>query len=226
MATKSLLNPMRLAITAAGLAVAIIGVLLLLNWWMVSCGRLACDVRPAWAAAEASTPDSCPPNVKAAASDAVWARGIHDNLPDWRPADPASRRPADKTTGWFFAEGVATETIVSGEGSKADPDPLWQEAAKLLAAAPDIQLPSPRAPHPVASHAETKAVVWMRQNQITYSVAVINNKSGPCGEETDPPYKCTDAIRAILPVGSTLVVWWWSADKGQMISATYEGTAT
>lgn len=99
MSTRSMLSPMRLMVTAAGLAVAIIGVLLLLNWWMVSCGRLACDVRPAWAAAEASTPDSCPPDIKAAATDAVWAKGVYDNLPAWQPRDPATRRPADKTTG-------------------------------------------------------------------------------------------------------------------------------
>ncbi|HEV2782125.1 MAG TPA: DddA-like double-stranded DNA deaminase toxin [Actinophytocola sp.] len=217
---------MRLLITAAGLAVALIAVLLLLNWWMVSCGRLACDIKPAWAAAEASTPDSCPPNLKAAASDAVWARGVYDNLPAWRPADPATHRPADKTTGWFFAEGFSTRKLISGEGSKAEPDPLWQEAVNLLGAAQGVaHPPNPRAPHPAASHSETKAAVWMRQNKITYAVAVINNTRGPCGQEAPQDYPCTAAIPAILPVGSTMVVWWWAAQDGHMTSATYEGTA-
>lgn len=220
MSTKSLLSPMRLLITAAGLAVVIIGVLLLMNWWMVSCGRLACDVRPAWAAAAADTPDSCPPNIRAAASDAVWARGVYDNLPAWSTDPQTGRKP--KTTGWFFADGHATNELTSGEGSKTDPDPLWQEAATLLAG----QAPNPRAPHPVASHAEPKAAVWMRQNQITYVVAVINNTDGPCGQEEPQPYACTAAVRAILPAGSTMVVWWWSQRDGRMVSATYEGTAT
>jgi hypothetical protein len=217
-ATRSMLSPMRLLITAAGLAVVIIGVLLLLNWWMVSCGRLACDVKPAWAAAEASTPGSCPPNIKAAATDAVWAHGVYDNLPAWQDGG--------KTTGWFFAEGEATEKLTSGEGTKAEPDPLWQEAVKLLAAAPGIEQPHPLAAHPAASHSETKAAVRMRQNKVTYAVAVINNRLGPCGQERDQPLGCTSAVRAILPVGSSMVVWWWSDRDGRMVSATYEGTAT
>lgn len=222
-----MLSPMRLTVTAAGLAVAIIGVLLLLNWWTVSCGRLACDVRPAWAAAEASTPDSCPPDVKAAATDAVWAKGVYDNLPDWQPADPPGRRTADKTSGWFFAEGFATEKLTSGEGSKTAPDPLWQEAIKLLTSAPGINQPNPLAAHPAASHAEVKAVVWMRQNKITYTVAVINNRGGPCGEENPvDPYTCAAVVRAILPVGGTMVVWWWSEKDGRMVSVTYEGAGT
>jgi hypothetical protein len=121
---------------------------------------------------------------------------------------------------------VSTETIISGEGSKADPDPLWQEAVKLLAAAPGVlQPPNPQAPYPAASHSETKAAVWMRQNKITYAVAVINNTGGPCGQEDPKDYPCTAAILAILPVGSTMVVWWWSAQDGHMSSATDEGTA-
>jgi len=211
-----MLSPMRLLITAAGLAVAIIGSLLLLNWWMVSCGRLACDIKPAWAAAEASTPDSCPPDLKSAATDATWAKGIYDNLP--------ARVPGDKTAGWFFADSTPTKKLVSGEGSRDAPDELWMKAKKLLAAAPIAQ--PPVGDHPAASHAETKAAVWMRQNKITYVVAVINHQKGPCGEEKpDNPYTCTVAVRAILPVGSTLVVWWWSEQDGRMTSATYEGTS-
>jgi hypothetical protein len=214
-----MLSPMRLLITAAGLAVVIIGSLLLLNWWMVSCGRLACDIKPAWAAAEASTPDSCPPDLKAAAADATWAKGIYDNLPTWREESP-------KTTGWFFADGSATNELVSGEGSRNDPDKLWEEAKRVLAAAPIAQPPR-GAPHPAASHVETKAAVWMRQNKLNYAVAVINHPRGPCGEaKPDDQYTCTSAVRAILPVGTRMVVWWWSDRDGHMTSASYEGTAT
>jgi hypothetical protein len=116
--------------------------------------------------------------------------------------------------------------LTSGEGSRTDPDPLWQEAAKLLATAPGINQPNPRAPYPVASHAEPKGAVWMRQNKITYTVVVINNTDGPCGQERPEKFACTQAVRAILPVGSTMVVWWWSDQDNRMASATYEGTAT
>jgi hypothetical protein len=214
-----MLSPMRLLITAAGLAVVIIGSLLLLNWWMVSCGRLACDIKPAWAAAEASTPDSCPPDLKAAATDATWARGIVDNLP--------TRQPRTKTIGWLFTDGVATQHLTSGQGSRDNPDALWLEAKKLLAAAPVDQ---PRGgAHPAASHVESKSAVWLRQNKITYAVLVINHRKGPCGEEEDQaedPYTCAVVVRAILPVGTTMVVWWWSDQDGRMVSVSYEGAAT
>jgi hypothetical protein len=71
----------------------------------------------------------------------------------------------------------------AAKAANADPDPLWQEAVKLLAATQGIQRPPFGAAHPAASHSETKAVVWMRQSKITYVVAVINNRRGPCGEE-------------------------------------------
>jgi hypothetical protein len=42
------------------------------------------------------------------------------------------------------------------------------------------------------------------QNKITYAVAVINNREGPCGEQDpDARFPCTAAIPAILPVGRT-----------------------
>jgi hypothetical protein len=65
----------------------------------------------------------------------------------------------------------------------------------------------------------------MRTNKISYGVVVINNREGPCGEEGEQVHACTDAVPAILPVGSTLVVWWWSDQLGRMTSATYEETA-
>lgn len=213
------------ATSLAGVVVLAAVLFVLWNLWVTSCGRLACSGEPAWWASEAAA-DSCPPDVHTAASDQAWAYSIREELPSWRPADPATRRPADKTTGWYFADGLPTEAITSGEGSKTEPDPLWTDAVKLLAEARGIaQPPNPRAPHPAASHSETKAAVWMKQSDVTYAVAVINNTGGPCGQERPQLYSCTDAVSAILPVGSTMVVWWWSAEEGRMVSATYEGTA-
>ena len=38
-------------------------------------------------------------------------------------------------------------------------------------------------------------------------VVVINNADGPCGVDPQGPFTCAVAVRAILPEGSTLVVW-------------------
>jgi hypothetical protein len=159
--------------------------------------------------------DSCPSDVRAAASDAAWAADVFESLPD--------RELRGKTTGMWFADGVVTETVVSGQKIDNDDDPLWVEAKNLLAAA-GIAHP-PVGAHPAASHVETKAAVWMRQQGVTYAVAVINNRTGPRGEETLALFGCSSAVPALLPAGSTVVVWWWSNRAGTMKSTTYEGTA-
>ncbi|HEV8562078.1 MAG TPA: DddA-like double-stranded DNA deaminase toxin [Actinophytocola sp.] len=97
----------------------------------------------------------------------------------------------------------------------------------MLAAAP-VDQPRRGASHPAASHVEAKAAVWLRQNKITYAVLVINHRKGPCGEQedqADDPYTCAVVVRAILPVGTTMVLW-WSDQDGRMVSVSYEGAAT
>jgi hypothetical protein len=58
----------------------------------------------------------------------------------------------------------------------------------------------------VAGHVEAKAAALMRYAEDRYGVLVINNPAGPC------PYAsnigCENAMRLILPKGSTIVVWW------------------
>jgi len=206
---------MRKTVTSImGLAVAVAVMFVLWNLWVTSCGRLACSGEPAWWGSVASA-DSCPPDAHAAASSADWAVDTFESLPE--------REPRGKTTGMWFADSVATKTIVSGQKIDNEDDPLWLEAKNLLAAA-GIAHP-PVGAHPAAAHAETKAAVWMRQQGISYAVAVINNRTGPCGEETPAPFGCSSAVPALLPTGSTMVVWWWSDRAGTMKSTTYEGTA-
>ena len=47
----------------------------------------------------------------------------------------------------------------------------------------------------------------MRNNGDAYGVLVINNPDGPCRYASGPG-GCDMAIQLILPVGSTIVVWW------------------
>lgn len=57
-----------------------------------------------------------------------------------------------------------------------------------------------------AGHVEPKAAAMMRTAGQVKGVLLINNPGGPC------PYAsgigCGQAMRLILPVGSTIVVWW------------------
>lgn len=64
---------------------------------------------------------------------------------------------------------------------------------------------NPRATYyPAAQHVESQYAMWMRQNGITDATVVMNNTEGVCGGI----YGCQSAITAILPEGSTMIVWY------------------
>ncbi|WP_210408057.1 DddA-like double-stranded DNA deaminase toxin [Allokutzneria sp. NRRL B-24872] len=168
---------------------------------------------------------------------ALTAPPIPTSPEDWQPAErsvsvphPARRYSADGpgqgvdlalTREWSAAVASAlpertsprtTGVCVLGDGSHVritscrDEDAA--QAELLLLNSPHF--PPPRVPDggfAVADHVETKIAHRMRRLGITHAVVVLNNRV--CGGI----YSCTDAVRAILPLGYTLVVWQPGSDR-------------
>ncbi|MGQ0840904.1 DddA-like double-stranded DNA deaminase toxin [Actinokineospora sp.] len=167
----------------------------LLNFgYAPSCGRFSCSYVPSWwpQAHADSGGGSCPDNITAAANDAEWAA---DQIKSLRESD------AKVTTGVFYEPDGTKHTYRSGYDGHSD------RAEKALRAA-GVDFP-PAGQHPAAAHVETKIAAIMRENNITYGVAVINNERGPCGADptSERRFSCGVAVPAILPEGSTLAVW-------------------
>ncbi|MFF2425317.1 DddA-like double-stranded DNA deaminase toxin [Streptomyces mirabilis] len=67
--------------------------------------------------------------------------------------------------------------------------------------------------YPAAQHVESQYAMWMRQNGVTNATVVINKAEGVCGG----PYGCLRAVKAILPEGSRMTVWYPDALKPEVI---------
>ncbi|GAB3443635.1 hypothetical protein GCM10027436_30800 [Actinophytocola sediminis] len=178
----------------------------LLNFvYAPSCGRFACGYEPSWwpqASADSATGDGCPDGLHDAANDAEWAA---DRLTSLKDAD------AKVTTGLFFDADGTEHAIGSGFDEDAD---LAEQALRGVG----VEFP-PVGRHPAAAHVETKIAALMRENAITYGVVVINNPRGPCGADpaSERRFSCGVAVPAILPAGSTLVVWFPGAVEAVML---------
>ncbi|GAA4932472.1 DddA-like double-stranded DNA deaminase toxin [Streptomyces coeruleoprunus] len=74
----------------------------------------------------------------------------------------------------------------------------------FLKSSPHAARPRAGAEHTAATHVETKIAWRMREHGITHADVVINNSGGVCRG----PFSCDQAVRAILPRGSTMTVWY------------------
>nr|WSY52134.1 DNRLRE domain-containing protein [Streptomyces sp. NBC_00886] len=73
---------------------------------------------------------------------------------------------------------------------------------------------NPRATYyPAAQHVESQYAMWMRENGIPSATVVMNNTEGVCGGM----YGCQSAIKAILPEGSSMSVWYPGATEPVII---------
>ncbi|MER5312950.1 DddA-like double-stranded DNA deaminase toxin [Streptomyces sp. NPDC002773] len=87
--------------------------------------------------------------------------------------------------------------LMSGEH-----DSLYGRADELLKSSGHELYPyKAKGAYSIASHVETKYAAFMKDNGIQNASVVINN-SGVCKSY----WNCTNAVEAILPVGSTLKV--------------------
>jgi hypothetical protein len=67
--------------------------------------------------------------------------------------------------------------------------------------------------YPAAQHVEAQYAMWMRQNGITDATVIINKVGGVCGGM----YGCDKAVKAILPRGSTMTVWYPGAQEPEVL---------
>lgn len=175
----------------------ILVVAVIVCWWLLPWGD---DPFACGAAIADETSDECPSNLSEAADNQQWA--------EQRIAAIIDKK---RTTGLFFW-GDGNKSFVSGED---------EDAERAVDAMKDAGLPFPErgAPHPAAAHVETKIAAWMVEEDIVRGVVVINNERGPCGADGQGPFTCAVAVRAILPKGSSLAVWF----PGAVESVTLEG---
>ncbi|MDX3854369.1 DddA-like double-stranded DNA deaminase toxin [Streptomyces sp. AK02-01A] len=139
---------------------------------------------------------------------------VLDELPERTPTDK-------RTTGRLLDEngdpipelppGIeemkSGEKWYDGENNSYD-DPLWAEAQRRLFGKKGFPA-SKNAKYKASSHVETKYAVWMDQKGIKNATVVINNNAGVC----DKAQNCIDAVAVILPVGSTLTVYFPGGKK-------------
>jgi SCP1.201-like deaminase len=159
-------------------------VIAVLAWIFVvpSCSTtFGCESAPATAHADSG---SCPDDIDDAAEDADWAA---DRI--------ASIKDEPITTGLLYDEdGYEQELDSKQSGPHFDLAltylrPLFRNAARQA-----------------AGHVEAKAAALMRNADMDQAVLVINNPRGVCDYAAG--IGCDGVVEAVLPEGTTLVVWW------------------
>lgn len=127
-----------------------------------------------------------------AAHDRRWVEQIRKRLPRWE---------GGQTTGFGYDRDGTEFRITSGREDIS-------ESARLTLHNSDRFTPhSDRGAPTMITHVETKYAQMMREAGQTYGVIVLNN--AVCNMDTG----CGAAVRAILPLGSVLVVWQPGATK-------------
>ncbi|GLZ78406.1 hypothetical protein Afil01_32130 [Actinorhabdospora filicis] len=85
---------------------------------------------------------------------------------------------------------------------------------EFLMGSPHIENPRAGAPHPAASHVETKIAWAMRNRPVTHAVVVINNPTGVCRGI----YSCSNAVPAILRSDQSMTVMFPSANGWSQVT--------
>jgi hypothetical protein len=172
-------------------------------WFVISYyhgnGQFGCQVDLSAAHAD---DNSCPATLGQAANDAQWAA-----------ARIATIVREHVTTGLLYDEDGHEEKIVSGRNGSA-----YQSVLRYLAPYPDTVVRDRPKGVDAAGHVEPKATAIMRESELTFGVLVINNPTGPCSYASGQG--CGVIMQLILPVRSTIVVWWPGGGHG-----TFQGRA-
>lgn len=107
-----------------------------------------------------------------------------------------------------------------GNDVKSGSDSATSDIDKFLKDSPNIENTRARSGkllnQPAATHVETKYAWWLRQQEntgIKDVTVVINNAKGVCGY----PFGCQSAVRAILPRGTTMRVWYPGATEPEVL---------
>lgn len=191
-----------------GIAVMAAVLWLLLNFvYAPSCGRFACSFEPAWIPQAQADSGSCPDGIAQAANDADWAAN--------RIASIADRKP---TVGRFYDSDGMEHSFDSQRGADAD---------KALKVGRDVGVFPPSGRPNAVDHVEVKVAAAMRDSEETAGVLVINNPGGPClldDEGTVAPMSCLAYLPRLLPVDTTLTVWWPDPGGGTPHKQTFVGS--
>ncbi|KGI82317.1 hypothetical protein IL38_06185 [Actinopolyspora erythraea] len=127
--------------------------------------------------------------------DHSWIEQVRQRLPE---------HTGGQTTGLTYDQDGTELTETSGREEVSDRARLTPHNSTLFPA-------DDRGAPAVSTHVETKYAQRMRERGQTHGVVVLNNRICP-GEQN-----CEAAVAAILPQGSTLVVWQPGASRPKEI---------
>ncbi len=185
------------------IGVIVFGLSYVAGHWPSGCGSTGVAV------AHADT-GGCPTTVQGLAEDSSWAQQRVQSL-------AGQPETAGKLYSTGLVGGFQVRTFSSGYNADAT------RADHVIADAGIV--PAGRSLN-VAAHVEVQAAAFMRAEDITYAVLVINKSSGVCGVQVaDQPFTCNAVIPGILPKGSILAVWSPVEVQGKRKSLKFEGVA-
>lgn len=168
--------------------------------------RFGCD-RGGVAVAHADT-GGCPPNIAAAESDSAWAASRIAAI-DVRASD------GKRYTYGEFCDPDGTEHwFVSGQDADADTARDIGRAAGVFPASGTVV---------TVEHVEVKVAAHIRAAGLGRGVLVINNPSGPCGQDRGGVYSCSAVLPKLLPPRTSLAVWWPTMDPAHPRHRTFTG---
>ncbi|MFE2046614.1 DddA-like double-stranded DNA deaminase toxin [Streptomyces sp. NPDC059477] len=139
-----------------------------------------------------------------------WVTDIFDRLPPYKKTFGEIRDPSGREITGFGGDDL--RQMMSGEHDD------WFKKANTLLQTSKLPPWGPKGIFPNSSHVEPKYAAAMKELDIKHSVVVINNNNGVCKNTMN----CTDAVEAILPVGSTMTVYY----PGASIPITIFGKRT
>ncbi|GAA2693057.1 MULTISPECIES: DddA-like double-stranded DNA deaminase toxin [Actinosynnema] len=174
-------------------------------------------------------PATLPPDLMTRGRDPLWAERQQALLAD-RPGGTGATTGLLHTTGGdglYLTSGNYRPSASSPQqrAARREAEPLEERAERDRMERTDLVLrTSGHYPWPPQSatrargvdHVEVKAAALMAETGLTYGVLLINNTV------CDGPDGCWRAVRALLPLGSTLVVW----ERGNTVPVVIDGTAT
>lgn len=129
-----------------------------------------------------------------------------EKLPKMKPGS------GEITSGFWIDDNGRERSIVSGQGERVDHEYLdldYQKSINYWRVIIDQVVPQKHRNalwnHTVAGHAEIKAAIQMRADNVRHASIVINNPDGPCGGK---PVLCQELLKKYLRKGSTLTIYW------------------
>jgi hypothetical protein len=172
-------------------------VVVLALWFVVSRyhgnDQFGCQIR-----LTAAGSDDCPTTLEQAAHDPERAAARIEAI-NARVATSGKKY----TYGEFYDQDGTSHWYASGQDADSDNAQTVGRAAGVFPMHGTVI---------TVDHVEVKVAARMRQARVGAGVLVINNPSGPCGQDTRGQYSCSIVVPKLLPIGTSLAVWWPGPD--------------